>query len=473
MSYRMDVPAVKETVSDAGALKLDDIDCISNINNNNNNNSNKHSNSTHFETRRVRVGNFVMSKDLQKKVCKGFVCRHFHKYSGEFLSSKNQTPLTDKREGDNFKAKKVIGFVRPSRRNERAARYVQQQKYKGSEGTHREKEKHKGVRFESVDPTEVDIRTLPKLNSKPRYPERRPYKKTVAGKTFHLTTSLRTIKRVDLLPFQGPTVEKSAKEFKEIALQRPLYTTPIQNEEGLERNESPDEKLVTDHLQEIQKQGTSGLVGGKDANIEEKYAYESALVYYQNKVDKDVAAVLSTTSLLAKQNDIQLAKNKLPGKGTDAKLATKSETFPRKTAIEEVHIIGRSSLPNDFGLLVDEDVFSLERSRAKKNEKSTLKLPGLQATWHDEEDYNGCIKSESGRHFVTPLDSITPSENVKSVRFDMEGNAAWSLDSLDNYETSLVLDTASAKLLNRYEVPTTKECRLPIIGQKIQTNSLS
>ena len=466
----MDVPAVKETVSYTGTLKLDDIDCISNRNNNNNNNNN---NSTHFGTRRVRVGNFVMSKDQQKKVCKGFVCRHFHKYSGEFLSSKNQTPLTDKREGDNVKVKKVIGFVRPSRRNERAAKYIQQQTNKDSEGIHREEEKHKGVRFESVDPTEVDIRTLPKLNSKPRYPERRPYKKTVAGKTFHLTTSLQTIKRVDLLPFQGPTVEKIAKEVKEIALQRPLYTTPIQNEEGLERNESPDEKLVTDHLQEIQKQSTSGLVGGKDANIEEKYAYESALVYYQNKVDKDVEAVLSTTSLLAKQNDIQLAKNKISNKGTDAKLVTKSETFPKKTAIEEVHIIGKSSLPNDFSLLVDGEEFSLERSRAKKNEKSTLKLPGLQATWHDDENCNSFIKSEGVRHFVTPLDSITPSENVKSVRFDIEGNATWSLDSLDNYETSFVLDTASSKLLDRYEVPATKECRLPIIGQKIQTNSSS
>eukprot|EP00112_Aurelia_sp_Birch-Aquarium-sp1_P011354 Seg2388.4 transcript_id=Seg2388.4/GoldUCD/mRNA.D3Y31 product="hypothetical protein" protein_id=Seg2388.4/GoldUCD/D3Y31 len=463
MSYRMDVPTVKEAVSNVGTLKLDDIDFISSSNN-----------SAHFETtRRVRVGNFVMSKELQKKVCKGFVCRNFDKISREFLNNQNQTSVANERDVDNVKVKKVIGFVRPSRRRERAAKYIEQQAQKDAEGgesTHREEGKHKGIRVESVDSTEDDIRALPKLNSKPRYPESRPYKKTVAGKTLHLTTSLRTIKRVDLLPFQGPHDKRSAQEIKEIALERPLNTTPIQNEEGLERNESPDEKVVTDHLQEIQKQGTTGLVGGKDVNIEEKYAYESALVYYKNKMDKDVGAVLSTTSLLAKQNDTHRPQNKISGKGADVKLAMKSDNLPKKIPIEEVHIIGRSSLPNDFISSFDEDAFSSKKSNAKK---IALKLPGLQNTLHDEENYNGFTRGEGAHHYVTPLDSYIPSENAKAVRFDMGGNATWSLDSLDNYETSLALDTASAKLLDRYEVPTTRECRLPIIGQKIQTNSSS
>ena len=461
MSFRFDTPGIKDTLENIGTLRIAD------------NKTNGKRSLKGYSSRKgdePRVGNFVMSEELKAKLCKGFVCRTDkssfspkgisyrdiapNDMNGHVKVAVNPTPLGNRRE--TFYDKRIKRTGQNFEESGKMSRSLESQDF---------------------------LSFFPRMTQGPNYIEKTPRKKIISGKSLYLTSSSQSINKINLFPFNQPLNCKESTVKKAQSLRRLLHPSPITREE--KNVNDVEEKVVTDHLQEMKKHGKLESTNMKCISNEEQYAYERLFSFYNEKV-RDAAAkpgnlknALMTRSLISPRRKSkesltisQSMENVLNHAGdrkfgNDKKLGTEGKDGSKHVAIHvtgtELNLSGKNNLSCD----------------SERNEKTSLvgdlsfndTRNGVLFAPVDEH-----IGLEYGQNNSLSTDDITEEfassidlndHGIKAVHFRGEEKRIW-LNEITPPESFM---TASVRPVDRYEMPPTKACRLPILGQKIKTNT--
>ena len=453
MGYRLDIPVIKDALENIGTLKISHNSETAGF-------KDSYSNGQEIQT---RVGSFVMSEDVKNRLCKGFACRNIENGS-----------LSPRPASYREVASKDIGiFVKNSARSARmgAERRFNRQKLNNyGENVDR--------RNNIASDENKDIfALLPKMNLAFNHVDKVPRKKVIAGQSFHLTNSAQTIKRVNLFPFNQPVVGKEPIVKRTESLQRPLYTSPVPDEEE-KPPENVEEKVVADHLQEMKIHGNFESKNQKGTPGEKQYSYESLLSYYNDKANvvknDGIEKALMTASLISPQKPQRKlvdnsqhqtlenhdkyragkkgGANRYSGTGTENAIAVTGR---------ELNLAGKHNSLSD--LYVNEKTPPVSRQLSGNG---TRIRPNFSL--EDDKLLRGYDPDFTFSDILEEIESLDLHQSKsKTVHFDEKEDRFVS----NEIASSAPFIAKSAKPVDRYEVPASKSCRLPIIGQKITTNA--
>eukprot|EP00795_Rhopilema_esculentum_P015016 gene15016-6175_t len=247
-----------------------------------------------------------------------------------------------------------------------------------------------------------------------------PSKKVIEVKTYHLTCSLQSINRVSLSPFKSPSNQRHVHRITMPTSSSMLYPSPELSDDE-DSPVSPDVQVVADHLQEMKSSDDNGPVECSNVSNEEQYAYDSALMYYVSKVKSTEGNSKIDGALSATGRNVM-------------------QEFP--TAIGQIE---SSRLRND----------TVEPLLVSDSFPSITSFP--TALTHNNLTYNSVDYIEDS--------DLSYTEQLKVVRFGDRDEQHF----MNDISFSMPVESSPAKLVDRYEIPTSNGCRLPIIGQKITT----
>ena len=450
--FRFDTPGAKDALENIGTLRIAD------------NKANGKWSLKEYSSRKAdesRVGNFVMSEELKAKLCKGFVCRtDKSSFSAKGFSNRdidahvkatvNPTHLGNR---DKFHGKKIDRTSKSLGDLGRMSRSL------GSQD------------FLSIFPRMTQARTSI---------EKFPRKKTISGKSLFLTSSSQSINKINLFPFNRPLDCKESEKVQ--SLGRLPHPSPVTDEE--KNVNDPEEKVVTDHLQEMKVRRKRESKNIKSISKEEHYAYERLFTYYNEKVRNAAKAgslknTLMTRSLLSprRQSGESLTINQSLENvlnhaadrklGNDKKLGTDGKHGPEHVAIHvtgtELNLSGKNSLPYDSEK--NEKTSPLGDLSCSDTHNGVLFAPVNEQTGSGYSQNNCLSTDDITEEFASSID--LNNHGIKSVHFRGEERRIW----LNDMEPAESFITAAVRPVDRYEIPRTKNCRLPILGQKIRTNT--
>ncbi len=326
-----------------------------------------------------RVGNFVLTKERKEKVCKGFVSRKLMDIQG--------------RQDTNVVAMKPVNakpFLKKCSENK-----VLSVKTKNT-GKH--KPENRSSRSKDVG------------NGRSKG---KAYMAAIARKT---NANMKNVKMVNILPFQKVV---SGERFKRADLdrdvERPLYTTPVGNENvSYEMKETPDRNVVTEYAKDVLKSKQAESTNKDPEQSEHRYAYNTLFTYFNGGPTLAKGSQMPAPSPSPLSKTLRSPNNRKSRKefanATDFKSLIRKKNTASNESIDDVQIIG------------------ITRSQAMDERHEVCK----ESDWFNKyDDHNS----------FTAL------------------NSAFS--SSDPFETN------TAKLLHRYKIPSPDNCRLPIIGRKI------
>lgn len=459
LSFRLDVPVIKDALEDIGTLRIAE-------------NGKRMTYACSRNEIPSRVGNFILSDDLRNRLCKGFVCRSFHK-----------SPVPTSTSHRDMACKDVSICAKtaaiPSPRDDVKSPH-QQRMIKSH--------KHLVHQSKNVSNYEQDVfGLLPKMSQTNFNVDKIPRKKTIAGRAFHLANSAKTISKVNLFPFGNPVDDKNESERKDGTPNRPLYPSPVPDEDN-KLVEPSEEKVLVDHLRDMKGQDSMDPEDRTPNGTEDKYAYESMLSFYGNKVRDNTSKpycienTLLTTGLLSsppkpkekKSREAMAELDEKSGTGSKCKVEKQKRTVKKSFLDEEagtehsIHVTGKElnftekgRLPSELSMNERTPPVSRQLSGSESGDRpGVIPLHEKSSTEFD----NLYMSDDLFDNFT----SYRLNENRnKTVRFEEKESKFWS-----NEVASIVPFIAkSSKPVDRYDIPTSKSCRLPIIGQKITANT--
>ena len=436
----MDIPSVREILSSLGTLQVHDAEDGELV-----------ARSGDISSSPVmRTGNFIMSSESKNKLCKGFACRG----TSEVSKPRKQLPThcfaweTKKERPFGIQVRKMLELSKHSIANST----------KPDSKSRRELGSLSTRNANSTLPSKKFPVNVYRLNS--------PSKKVIEGKTYHLTSSLQSVNRVSLSPFKNPSNQKYVHRITMPTSSSVLYPSPEPSDDE-DSQVSPDIQMVADHLQEMKSNDDNDRVECSDVSNEEQYAYDSALMYYVSKVktaegNSKIDSALSATGLFSEKPQMAKYASKTGQRDANTRVKRKQKSA---SDLRNVHVTGRNVM-QEFPTTID----PTESSRLRDDTVEPLlvsdSFPSITtfpaALTHNNLTHNsvGYIEDSDLSH-TEQFNS--PSEAGKVVHFDDRDEQHFMSD----ISFSMPVESSAAKLIDRYEIPTSNGCRLPIIGQKI------
>ena len=420
----------------------------------------------------ARVGNFIMSEDLKLRLCKGFVCRTTDKFASssqartfqDFPSSENPIYVKAAMTPTDFGNQEPC-FGKVKRANNTLEK--------------------KNTMPESLESHDF-FSLFPRMISQPHYTDKMPRKKEIAGKLFHLTNNSQTIKKINLFPFIHPLVSKGKTVRKSHSASKLLHCSTDVNADTSIRH--LEEKVVADHLQDIGKLGHFKFSSFRDPSSEEQYTCESLFSYHNKKVSYSVTKTGSLkTALVTKSLSSSHQKSR------ERPSEDPSNTQHLKDSLEPV---GDGKTP-DEKKLESVNKQGVEHCAIYVNGKE-LNSPGKPSVLNNVQGYRRISPEgkhtgiESKRIFSLVDEDIIIGHNqdisvltnaevellsssvdltqrdAKAVHFEEDDGGVWSID-FTSYEP---LAAKATLTVDRYKIPASKPCRLPVIGQKMPSKSI-